>query len=207
MLNGEPVPLGDVAALEGRIIDDPVARCAANAPTQGPDDLLMQDGWSRKSEGKAPLHVAAAGTMDANGFLRLQQELRAPCGSAWSVGAGGADAPDALAHVSAGIGFCFMTQLEILADMHGIDVKECRLVQDTTFGPGGAQSGNGKAPGFAPIETHLFVTSDSATPAEIAELVDMAESACYLHALCRTELKPIIRVAKHQGALANGGTA
>lgn len=195
LLNGNEVPLNGVAPLRGKVVDDPLERCVAEPPAKGAADLLAQDGWSRKSDGKAPLHVTAAGAMAGDGTLRLHQELRAPCGSAWSVAAGGPDAPDALAHVSAGIGFCFMTQLEILADMHGVAVQGCRLVQDTAFGPGGAQSGTGKAPGFAPVETHLFVTSDSATPAEIAELVDLAERACYLHALCRTGLKPSIRHA------------
>jgi hypothetical protein len=88
-----------------------------------------------------------------------------------------------------------MTQLEILAAMHGTPVEAIRLVQDTGFGLGGATGGTGRSPDFSPVETHLFIDAPKATPAQIAELVDLAERACYLHALCRTSVKPVVRSA------------
>ena len=193
ILNGAEIELSHPAPLG--VVADPVDQChAASAAAHG-EALLASDGWSTKSTGAAPLHVLAAGETRTDGSLAQRQELKAPCGSAWRFIAGGAAAPDALSYVSEGIGFCFMTQLEILAAMHDVPVDALRLVQDTAFGPGGATGGTGKSPGFAPVETHLFVDAPRATAAQVSELVDLAERACYLHALCRTSVKPLVRSA------------
>ncbi|WP_163851292.1 OsmC family protein [Pseudooceanicola aestuarii] len=198
-LNGAPLdlshPVPDTAAPA-----DPAPICREGDGPADSADILTSGDWSRPSEAPHPLHVSARGRVLPDGALDLWQELRAPCGSGWRFRAGGADAPDAVSYVSAGIGFCFMTQLEILAGLLGIEVSAVRLVQDTRFGPGGATSGTGLAPGFAPVESHLFVESGSATPAQIVELIDLAERACYLHALCRTPLKPQLRIRGVTGA-------
>ncbi|MFD0979427.1 OsmC family protein [Tropicimonas aquimaris] len=197
VLNGAELDLQH-AKPTGALPTDPLPNCAAFPPV-GATDILIPNGWSRKSESPHPLHVSAAGHVRSDLVLELTQELRAPCGSAWRFRAGGAGAPDAVSYVSAGIGFCFMTQMEILAGMHGVNLDAVRIVQDTRFGPGGASSGTGRVAAFEPVETHVFIESRTASPAQVVELIDLAERACYLHALCRTPLKPQVRVRDRIG--------
>lgn len=198
MLNGDELALGHPRPA-GIQPNDPLPNCSSTAPANAGSEILVGSGWSRKSDGPHPLHVSACGEVRAGPVLDLKQELRAPCGSAWRFRAGGTEAPDAVSYVSAGIGFCFMTQMEILAGMHGVELDGVRIVQDTHFGPGGASSGTGRVAEFKPVDTHVFIDSRSADPAQVVELIDLAEQACYLHALCRTPLKPQVRLRERMG--------
>ena len=101
-------------------------------------------------------------------------------------------APDAVSYISAGIGFCFMTQLGRYAAILRKNLDECRIVQDTHFSVGGATGGTGKRAEADPVETHLYLkTSEGDDFAR--DILDMGEQTCFLHAFCRTELKPNIK--------------
>jgi hypothetical protein len=66
------------------------------------------------------------------------------------------------------------------------------VVRDVHFAPGGASGGTGKAGAADPAETHVFL--DSAEDAAFARAaLDMGEQTCFLHALCRTDLKVRVR--------------
>jgi hypothetical protein len=99
-------------------------------------------------------------------------------------------APDAATYLSAGIGFCFMTQFGRYASITKKRLDEYRIIQDTHFSPG-RDGGPGKAD---PVETHVYlVTPDGEAFAR--KTLDMGERTCFLHATCRTALIPKVTVS------------
>jgi uncharacterized OsmC-like protein len=146
------------------------------------------------------LHVRGICTLRADGVKQVEQLLYNPHGSVFrflcdeaAVNGGRGLAPDAASYVSAGIAFCFMTQLERYAKIMKKDLADCRIVQDTHFSLGGASGVTGRAGEADAVETHLFLeTAEDDRFAQMA--LDMSEQTCFLHALCRTELETAIHV-------------
>mgnify|MGYP002701317763 FL=1 len=104
-------------------------------------------------------------------------------------------APDANTLISAGIGFCFMTQFGRFVSMLKLDLPDYRIVQDTHFSLGGASGGTGKAGNADPIETHVYLaTSESDATAQ--EMLDLSEKTCCLHAFCKTDLKTKLKITR-----------
>jgi hypothetical protein len=91
----------------------------------------------------------------------LEQQLFNPHGSIFrflcdeAPGGGTGRAPDAASYLSAGIAFCFMTQLGRYAKIAKKALGGYRVVQDTHFSPTAAD-GPGRAD---PVETHVYVDS------------------------------------------------
>jgi organic hydroperoxide reductase OsmC/OhrA len=102
---------------------------------------------------------------------------------------GSGRAPDSLTYLSAGIGFCFMTQFGRYAAITRKRLDEYRIVQDTHYYPG--QEGR---PGrMDPVETHVYlVTSEGDDFAQ--RTLDMGEQTCFLHATCRGRLRLAVEV-------------
>ncbi len=92
--------------------------------------------------------------------------------------------------MSAGIAFCFMTQFGRYAEIVRKELPSYRIVQDTHF----ARGDGAGTPGTAdPVETHVFL--DTPEGDDFArEVLDMSEQTCFLHALCRTDLAPVVRL-------------
>lgn len=84
-------------------------------------------------------------------------------------------APGGLALVSAGIAFCYITQLVRFVDARRMNVRDIRLVQTSPFEIEGG--GYGRA---APCDTHLFLRG-AASEDEFEELQRLAAGTCYLH--------------------------
>lgn len=147
-----------------------------------------------------PLHVAATATLRDDGLKEIFQQLHFPHSSQWRflseeapANGGMGRAPDANTLISAGIGFCFMTQLGILAEKSKLDLPAYSIFQDTHFSLGGASGGTKTAGDADAVETHLRLsTSESDQLAQ--EMLDLAEQACFLHALCSKPLKTKLRV-------------
>ena len=102
-------------------------------------------------------------------------------------------APDAASYMSAGIGFCFMTQFGRYAEIAKKELTEYRTVQDTHFSLGGASGGTGVAGTADAVETHVYLE----TPEDegfARTVLDMSEQTCFLHAFCRTDLKARLRL-------------
>lgn len=97
-------------------------------------------------------------------------------------------APTGLDYISAGISFCFMTQLGRYASIVKQDLQSYGIVQDTRFSlPGGSTKLDRPATAES-VDTHVFLTSDADDEANRL-LVDMGEQTCYLHACYRGAAK------------------
>jgi hypothetical protein len=205
--NGKQIPVGAVQGLGGACHPDPgagfSAATIANLPVA--DDLMLKVKLADQVEGvpggintslqesqSRTLHVQARCRLRADGLKEIHENLFRPIGSEFrflsdeAPEAGGQGrAPDAMTYLSAGIGFCFMTQFGRYASITEKRLDEYRIVQDTHFGPGRAE----------PIETHVYlVTPDGEDFAR--KTLDMSERTCFLHATCRTDLDIAIAVAE-----------
>jgi hypothetical protein len=132
-----------------------------------------------------------------DGIKEVVQHLLAPAGgSAWralsdeplSSGRPGR-APDAASYLSAGLAFCFLTQLGRYATIVRGQLPAYEVVQDFELPLGGASGGTGQ-PGVAgPPVTHVFLTTPEGDDFA-RKVVQMGEQTCFLHALYRTPLRP-----------------
>jgi uncharacterized OsmC-like protein len=88
---------------------------------------------------------------------------------------GGDRAPSGLALVSAGIAFCYMTQISRYIEAMQLRVRGVRLVQMSPYGIGGDRHGVSE-----PCDTHLFMQGE-ADDATFERLQLVAATTCYLH--------------------------
>ena len=95
--------------------------------------------------------------------------------------------PSGFTLLSAGITFCFMTQLSRYIENMKMPIAGLRVVQDSSY-----QIQNGHAVA-SPLDTHLFIngTADDAT---CTTLLSVSERTCYLHATAITALIPIVNI-------------
>ena len=174
-------------------------------------DLIRRGGLTPKAEHSVTLandslaerqdrllHLRGICTLRHDGVKEIEQQLYNPHGSIFrflsdeAPSDGGAGrAPDAASYISAGIGFCFMTQFGRYAKIVRKQLDRYRIVQDTHFSLGGTGSGD---PGRAdPVETHVYLdTQEDDDFARTA--LDMAEQTCFLHAFCKTALKTKVSI-------------
>lgn len=160
--------------------------------------VTSSKGSSLKDSQQRILHLSGICALRSDGVKIIEQHLYNPHGSIFrflSEEGKGNRAPDANSYISAGIGFCFMTQFGRYAKMMKTNMQHYSIIQDTHFSLGGATGKTGK-PGTAdPVETHVYFHSGDSD--EVAqETLFMSEQTCFLHALCRTDLKPKIKVRK-----------
>jgi hypothetical protein len=148
------------------------------------------------------LHVRVICTLRGDGLKQVEQHLYNPHGSIFhflseeAPAHGGAGrAPDAAAFLSAGVGFCFMTQLGRYSRIVKKELSAYSIVQDTRFSAGGASGGTGRSGRADPVETHVFLRS--AQDSGFARTcLDMSEQTCFLHAFCRTDLKARVKIRR-----------
>jgi hypothetical protein len=214
-LNGRQLGTGEAAPLDGAIHPDPGDRFAAAVPADDQVPLVTKGGMTPKIEGaqletkkgvgyatdqSRKLHVRGICTLRDDGVKEIEKHMFRPHGAVFRflsdeapINGGGGRAPDANAYVSAGIGFCFMTQFGRYLSILKKEMKDYRLVQHTHFSLGGASGGTDAAGSADAVESHVYLQSPEGE--EFArDILHMAEKTCFLHALCRTDLKPRIRV-------------
>ena len=103
----------------------------------------------------------------------------------------GADvAPCGLALLSAGIAFCYMTQLSRYIENMKMNIHGVRLVQTNPYVAGLSAVAE-------PIDTHLFLDGDAPDETHL-QLLTIAARTCYLHAAARTPTEPSLRII-HNG--------
>jgi hypothetical protein len=201
--NGDRIPTGRVRALP-EAFPDPLGWFERAEITAPGEQLLTKvaeaervqgeggAGSSLRPEQSRTLHVRADCTVRDDGVRVIDQFLFSPVGSQFRLLADEEGrAPDALTLLAAGIGFCFMTQLGRYAAITKRPLDAYRIVQDTRFSASGGPA--------EPVETTVFL--DTAEDEDAArQMVDMGEQTCFLHALCRTDLVPVVSVAGAPGA-------
>jgi len=203
-LNGEPLDVTGVNSAQEHKTD-PTERFADAIPQDDNprDDIITKlksaetlfeveggAGSSLKSEQKRTLHVRGIVTVRDDGLLQCDVQLFKPIGSTFRFLCdyqNGEIAPPSLAYLSAGVGFCFMTQVGRYATITKQKLNAYRIVQDNAF-----TIENDDAIAH-PVDTHLFVEMDE--PAgEAQTLLSMSEQTCFLHAAMRNEVPGIIQL-------------
>jgi hypothetical protein len=218
--NGEPISCQRVASVSSSRVAAGRDRMFEEAmPASGDwNGLIVKNGLTPKTEETTgfagsslaehqdrTLHVRGICTLRPDGVKQVEQQLFNPHGSIFHYlcdeapeNGGRGTAPDAATYISAGIAFCFMTQLGRYAKIAHKDLQDYRVVQDTHFSlggasGGGASGGTGVAGEADPVETHVHLHSGE-PDAFAKDALDMSEQTCFLHALCRTKLKVRIRI-------------
>ncbi len=215
--NGERISTGRATQLDGPILADPAPAFAGVSSKNSDMSLVAKIGATPRKElsgatSKAGssltdsqdriLDIGADACVRVDGLTEIVQLQYSPHGTSFrflseEVGLNEktARAPDAATLLSAGLGFCFMTQFGRLVSMLGLDLPSYAIVQDTHFGLGGGTGATGKPGRADPIETHVhLVTSEDEATAR--EMLDISEQTCFLHALCRTDLKPKLSIRR-----------
>ncbi len=209
--NGAGLPTAKAEELEAPLLPDPGDHFARAVPVADASTLMepvgvtpgkdvakgtAASGSSLSDEQDRRLNIGAVAVMREDGIKDIQQMQYSPHGTSFRVlSSEDGRAPDANTLISAGIGFCFMTQFGRFASMLKLDLPDYRIVQDTHFSLGGASGGTGRAGEADPVETHVHL--DTGESDEVAqEMLDVSEQTCFLHALCRTDLKTRLKVAR-----------
>ncbi|MDE0112035.1 MAG: OsmC family protein [Albidovulum sp.] len=209
--NGRELPTAKVAELNAPLLPDPGDHFAKSVPEAIGLALMEPVGATPKKEvakGTASggsslsdeqdrrLNIGAVAVLREDGIKEIQQMQYSPYGTSFRfLSSEDGRAPDANTLISAGTGFCFMTQFGRFVSMLKLDLPDYRIVQDTHFSLGGASGGTGKAGEADPIETHVYLeTGESDETAQ--EMLDISEQTCFLHAFCRTDLKTKLKVSR-----------
>jgi uncharacterized OsmC-like protein len=132
--------------------------------------------------------------VDSDGLYEVDTFLGVPGASHFALlsDEGARDAaPSGLALLSAGITFCYMTQLSRYIENMKMAIRGVRLVQYNPY-IAGAKAG------VEPIDTHLFLNGEAPDETHL-QLLTVAARTCYLHACAKTPLEPILRVI-HNGS-------
>ena len=209
--NGAGLPTAKAEELGAPLFPDPGDHFARAVPVADASTLMepvgvtpgkdvakgtAAGGSSLSDEQDRRLNIGAVAVMREDGIKDIQQMQYSPHGTSFRfLSSEDGRAPDANTLISAGIGFCFMTQFGRFASMLKLDLPDYRIVQDTHFSLGGASGGTGRAGEADPVETHVHL--DTGESDEVAqEMLDVSEQTCFLHALCRTDLKTRLKVAR-----------
>ena len=209
--NGAELNTGEALELDGALLPDPGDHFAKATPTEAADGLMSKVGPTPKKdvnggtatnasslsdEQNRRLNIGAVAELREDGIKQIQQMQYSPYGTSFMLlSSEDGRAPDANTLISAGIGFCFMTQFGRFVSMLKLDLPDYRIVQDTHFSLGGASGGTGKAGSADPIETHVYLeTSESDENAQ--EMLDISEKTCFLHAFCKTDLKTKLKIKR-----------
>lgn len=208
--NGRQLSVGKVAALDAEPPPDPSDQFD-HLTVGGPDaadELMVKTaaadlregeggvGSSLQAEQKRMLHVRAICLARSDGVREIEIQLFRPIGSSFRflsdepVGGDIGRAPDAATLISAGLGFCFMTQFGRYATITKKQLDSYRIVQNTHFSVG---HGPGQRGRMEPVETHVYL--DTPEDEDFARtVVDVGEQTCFLHATCRTPLDLVLSV-------------
>ena len=199
--NGRQIPVKRVKPSLKDIIDDPAPLFDDLRPlgenAYQPDIIVKHSaaeaifnveggaGSSLQSEQKRILHVWGIANLRADGLKEIVVQLLKPIGSVFRIVSddaldGGQErAPSGLAYLSAGVGFCYLTQLGRYAHIVKQPLEYYAIAQDNIFH---LEDGMAKA---NPVDTHLFVRF-SGTDGDAQQLLSMGEQTCFLHAAMRS---------------------
>lgn len=181
----DPEPNFDIIEpLEGEFLPDIITKIGSAEVLH---DVAGGAGSSLKAVQKRTLHVRGEAKLLSDSLKEIRVHLHQPIGSSFRFlsedGAAG-QAPPALAYLSAGIGFCYMTQLGRYAHITRRDLSSYRIVQENVFHQSRLSSTEIRPASAEPVDTHVFLSLDE--PDEVAQkMVFMGERTCFLHAAMR----------------------
>ena len=96
-------------------------------------------------------------------------------------------APCGLSMLSAGIAFCYMTQLSRYIDYMKFKIRHVRLVQLNPYTFDGVRGG------IEPVATHLFLHGDETNETH-EKFMRISAVTCFLHATLTATLEPVVSV-------------
>ncbi len=138
--------------------------------------------------------------LDASGKTEIESWLTLPGMSHFlfvSDEGASTSAPSGLGLLSAGIAFCFITQIARYIENMKLDVNAIRLVQLIPFSIFGDVNETSNIGAAEPIQTHLFLNG-SLSEEMFEKLLTMSARTCYLHATAMNSLPPKMKVM-HNG--------
>jgi hypothetical protein len=213
-INGRRRPVAGMANSIAPDAQDPfVAYVSAPQPLPSGDERTdLIEKTARRQDGTATLapsgtttrivrKVQGAGRLvDASGLTEIETWLELPGMSHFDfrtdTGAS-ARAPSGLALVSAGVAFCYMTQLARYIENMRLRIHGIRLVQYSPYALA-AQAHSASMTAIAePIDTHLFLNGEAPDETH-ANLLTMAARTCYLHTTAAATLPPAVHLV-HNG--------
>jgi len=106
---------------------------------------------------------------------------------------GTSQAPSGLGLLSAGVAFCFITQIARYIENMNLNVDAIRLVQFIPFSLSSEKNIDAHNGDAEPIETHVFLNG-SLREDMFENLLNMSARTCYLHATANNSLQPKIKV-------------
>ena len=207
-LNGHALDVGCQMAASAEAVADPLPGFGGVTPASDeqyrPEIIVKTDtvearhgvaggaGSSLKSEQKRTLHVRSDAKLVGDDLLETDIRLFQPLGSSFrflaDVGTGDT-APPPLAYLSAGIGFCYMTQLGRYAHITKQKVSSTRIVQINSYTQPIAEDAVSAAD---PVDTQVFV--DAEEPDDVVrKSVQMGEQTCFLHGSMRDAFPTVAR--------------
>jgi uncharacterized OsmC-like protein len=172
----------------GSFLPEIISRVEAAAAVHGVEGGA---GSSLSPEQKRTLHVRGEARLREGLLMEARVRLLKPIGSTFlfradeTTALGGQGlAPPPLAYVSAGVGFCFMTQLGRYARIMKWSLDSYSIVQDNAYESAGSLVRGDLRSEASPFGTHVFVRSGR-SDAEARRLVALGERTCFLHAAMR----------------------
>lgn len=207
--NGQSLSPANVAASTNTTPDDPATLFSehrydekeqqlldAVSKLQATETVFEADhgaGAAMKDVQKRQLQIRSRLTVRNDGMRSIDVQIFKPIGSTFrflsedSRAFGGLGrAPSGLAYVSAGIAFCFMTQLGRYAGIVKKNLASYGVIQDTTFDMDAGHT--------YPIDTHTYIeTSEDVETTK--QYINMGEQTCFLHGACRMSNKTRIKIS------------
>ena len=205
--NGQPIDVADVAKYTGENSPDPAPafdQLKFQDESEYQRDIIVKlkaaetvfgveggAGSSLKATQKRTLHVRGVGTLREDGLKEVNVQLFKPIGSTFRFlsqepeeADGKEMAPPALAYLSAGVGFCYMTQMGRYAHIVKQELQSYRIVQDNIFRLSGRAEEENLTATAEPVNTQVYIEMNESDEAA-RQLVRMSERTCFLHAAMR----------------------
>lgn len=187
------------------VADDIITRISAIEKIHGVEGGA---GSSLQAEQKRTLHVHGEAKWTSDMQMQTTIQLLKPLGSFFSFHCdeisergGGETAPPPLAYLSAGVGFCFMTQVGRYAQITHQSMNTYQIIQDNVFVQDGSFTDDSRRAYALPMNTRLYIEADEMD--EIAQkTLYMSERTCFLHAAMRGSVPVIVQAELNQQPLA-----
>jgi uncharacterized OsmC-like protein len=109
-------------------------------------------------------------------------------------------APSGLALASAGIVFCYMTQIARFIEHREYNIRGVRLVQYTPYSLSGSIADGSWTGRQEPVDTHLFLSGDESDETH-EQLMRIGAGMCYLHASLGKANEPVVSVELNGAAI------